>query len=103
MCGRGLGAKARGGDQAVAGDNSATRRQFLTRLPSATAVGMAAAAVPFGSSADAGQGAADYISGGAAERAGDSYQVREEAGRGESQVPIPKPISTGARPNTRMK
>jgi hypothetical protein len=65
--------------QAIAGDNSATRREFLTGIPSA----VAAAAVPFASSAEAGDGSSGDSSD-ARERVIDSYQIREEAARAES-------------------
>jgi hypothetical protein len=81
--------------QAIAGDNSATRREFLTGIPGA----VAATVVPFASSAEAGDGSSGDSTD-ARERVIDSYQIREEAARAETKVPIPKQITNGDEQNS---
>lgn len=71
------------------GDKSASRREFLTGIPgAAAAITLASAAAPVGSSAAAGAGDGT-------DRAGDSYEVREEAARAESRISPPRQIPNG--------
>jgi hypothetical protein len=70
---------------------SPNRREFFTRVRSASAISLASTAMPFGASAEAAQG----VLGDAHERVMDSYEIREEAARVESQVPVPKQNTNG--------
>ena len=79
---------------AVYGDTSPTRREFLTRARGGAAAILAATAVNFGTSGEAGQGARD-VSNATHERVADSYEMREAAARAESQVPVPKQTTNG--------
>jgi membrane-associated phospholipid phosphatase len=74
-------------------DILANRREFFTRIPAAAAITVAGAAVPFGSSAEAGQDPLAGSNGPAGERAADSFQVRLEAARSEAALPTPKQIT----------
>jgi hypothetical protein len=74
-------------------DSSANRREFLARIPAAAALTVGAAAVPFGSPAEAGQDPPGGSNGAGNERATDSFQTRLEAARSEAVVPIPKQIT----------
>jgi hypothetical protein len=71
-------------------EHSSNRREFLTRIPAVAAVTLAATAAPFGTSAEAGTGANDGTDGSGADRVRDSYEIRAEAARAESEVPVPK-------------
>src|SRR5271166_2902138 len=84
--------------RAGAGDSSATRREFFIRLPGAAALTAAVSAVPLGSSAKA-----DGTDSVGTQRALDSYQIREEAARAESNAPIPKQVTNGDEQNPRLK
>lgn len=79
--------------------SSASRREFLTRIPGAAALTAAAAAVPLGSPAQAGRGASDGPNGsanpGGSERAAQSFRNRERAAREEADLPIPKQVANG--------
>src|ERR1700730_767881 len=72
-------------------DTSPSRREFFTRAWSTSAISLASTATPFGSSAEPGQG----VLGGGHKRVTDSYQVREEAARVVSQVPVPRQTTNG--------
>jgi membrane-associated phospholipid phosphatase len=77
------------------GDNSATRREFLTRMRGAAAATLTSAAVTPGSSADADQGPPGSVDGGSVERVLDSYENRVRAARAETRVPVPRQITNG--------
>jgi membrane-associated phospholipid phosphatase len=72
---------------------SASRREFLKRIPGAAAVTVASSAIPFGSSTQAG-GDQDNGSDGK-DRVRDSYDIRVEAARDETKVPVPKQVPNG--------
>ena len=78
------------GSRATDRNNPASRREFLTRIPTAAAMTAAATAVPYGSAAKAGQDPVGSGNGAAGVRAPDSFQVRLQAARTEAAVPIPK-------------
>jgi membrane-associated phospholipid phosphatase len=69
---------------------SANRREFLARIPAAAALTVAGAAVPFGSSAEAGRNPPGGFNGAGNERVADSFQVRLDAALSEAAIPIPK-------------
>jgi hypothetical protein len=77
------------------GDNSATRREFLTRMRGAAAVTLTSAAVTPGSSADADPGPPGSVDGGSVQRVLDSYENRVRAARAETRVPVPRQITNG--------
>jgi hypothetical protein len=77
------------------GDNSATRREFLTRIRGMAAVTLASTAVTYGSPATAKPGPADGIGGDGIERVLDSCENRVQAARAETRVPVPKQIPNG--------
>ncbi len=74
-------------------DSSANRREFLARIPAAAALTLGAAAVPFGSPAEADQDPRGGSNGAGNERVADSFQTRLKAARSEAAVPIPKQIT----------
>ena len=74
-------------------NSSASRREFLARIPVAAAPPVGTAAVPFGSPAEAGQDPRGGSNGAGNERVSDSFQTRLEAARSEAPVPIPKQIT----------
>src|SRR6266851_3605019 len=81
---------------ARSGENSATRREFLARIPGRAGVALASSAVSFRSSAKAaGEGRDDDPGSVGSERALASYEVREQAARSETEVPIPNQITNG--------
>jgi hypothetical protein len=73
------------------GDNSTTRREFLTRVRGGATVALASSAVSFGSSAEADQGPP----GEGVERVLDSYQNRVQAARAETNIPVPIQTTNG--------
>jgi hypothetical protein len=77
------------------GDNSATRREFLTRIRGTVAVTLASTAVTSGSPAKADQGLLDSVDGGSVDRVFDSYQNRVKAARAETGIPVPRQITNG--------
>jgi hypothetical protein len=78
-------------------DNSATRREFLTRIPGATAVALASATVPVVSAAQADP--PHGPNGAAQQRVVDALQVRLEAAQSETKVPIPNQLTNGDEKN----
>jgi hypothetical protein len=60
--------------QVPAREYSATRREFVSLMPGAAAATLALTAIPFGSSAEAGERQGDGSDG--TERARDSYEIR---------------------------
>jgi hypothetical protein len=72
---------------------STSRREFLTQIPGVAAITVASSAVPFGSSAQAG-GDQDNGSDGK-DRVRESYDIRVEAARDETKVPVPKQVTNG--------
>ena len=80
---------------ARSGENSATRREFLARIPGGAGVALASSAVSFRSSAKAGEGRDDDPGSVGSERALASYEVREQAARSETEVPILNQITNG--------
>src|SRR6266446_1725438 len=73
--------------------NSTTRRQFLARIRGGAGAALASTTVSFRTSANAGQGRDDDSGGVGTERVLDSYEVREQAARSETKVPIPRQIT----------
>jgi membrane-associated phospholipid phosphatase len=74
-------------------EHSASRRQFLTRIPSAAAVALASTAVPGESKAE---GALPKGSlGSANKRTSDSFQIRLDAAQDEARVPTPPQSANG--------
>jgi membrane-associated phospholipid phosphatase len=73
--------------------NSASRREFLTRIPRTATVTLASTAVPLGLSAEASGGQGSDGTG--TDRVRDSYQIREKAARAETKVPVPRQITKG--------
>jgi hypothetical protein len=80
-------------------EHSSSRREFLTRIPGAAAVGFASTAIPVGSAAEADAGRGSISEGPGTDRARDTYETREEAAREESKVPVPRHITNGDEQN----
>src|SRR5271154_6657938 len=79
--------------RAIERNRPASRREFLTRIPTAAAMTVAGAAVSFSSSTEADQDPLGGSNGAGNERAADSFQVRLEAAQSEAAVPIPEQIT----------
>src|SRR6267143_5889104 len=75
--------------------NSTTRRQFLARIPAGAGAAVASSAVSFRSSAKTGEGQDDDPGGVSTGRVLNSYEIREQAARSETKVPIPRQITNG--------
>ena len=73
-------------------DPSASRREFLTRIPGAAAITAAATAVSFGASAQEVLQASDAVG---EMRAMASYQNRVEAAAAELSIPVPAQVTNG--------
>jgi hypothetical protein len=82
-------------------EHSANRREFLTHIPRAAAATLVSTAIPFGSSAKAGESGGNGADG--TERVRDSYQIREEAARDETKVPVPRQTTNGDEQNAKLK
>ncbi len=75
--------------------NSTTRRQFLARIRGGAGAALASSAVSFRSSAKTGEGQDDDPGGVSTGRVLNSYEIREQAARSETKVPIPRQITNG--------
>src|SRR4029077_1674246 len=75
--------------------NSTTRRQFLARIPAGAGAAVASSAVSFRSSAKTGEGQDDDPGGVSTGRGLNSYEIREQAARAETKVPVPRQITNG--------
>ena len=73
--------------------HSTSRREFFTRIPGATAVTLASAAVPVISSAEATE--PKDSPGAANKRAADLFQIRLDATQDQAEVPTPRQIANG--------
>jgi membrane-associated phospholipid phosphatase len=65
--------------------NSASRREFLARIPGTAAITLASTASPVASEA-----LADAVDGSGTDRVRDAYEIREEAARSEARGPVPR-------------
>jgi membrane-associated phospholipid phosphatase len=75
--------------------SSTTRRQFLGRIPAGAGAAVASSAVSFRSSAKTGEGQDNDPGSVGTERVLNSYEVREQAARSETKVPVPTQITNG--------
>jgi membrane-associated phospholipid phosphatase len=87
--------------QVPAREYSASRREFVTLIPGAAVATLASTAISFGSSAEAGERQGNGSDG--TERARDSYEIREGAARGETEIPVPRQITNGDEQNSNLK
>ena len=87
--------------QVPARECSASRREFVSLIPRAAAATLASTTFPFGSSVEAGERQGDGSDG--TERARDSYEIREGAARGETEIPVPRQVTNGDEQNSRFK
>jgi membrane-associated phospholipid phosphatase len=76
------------------GQNLSSRRDFLTRIPGAAALGLTSAGVTLGSPAEAAL-PDPSIAAAATKRAVDAFQIRLEAAQAEANVPMPRQITNG--------
>src|SRR5712691_1293050 len=79
---------------------SASRREFLTRVPGAAAATLASTAIPFGSA----EGSKRQGNGSdGTDRVRDSYEIQKETAQSETEIPVPRQISNGDEPNSKLK